>query len=85
MKEGVDKYLSYLKNVRNLNIISARQASVDCINIITLAVGNRIKLLQEVKETLEKARQVAEVADVEQLEGLLEEIKVIVETLEELD
>lgn len=80
-EDPVDEILAYLRAQGSAALYGGRQMAVESITTVLKLVDREMKLLTETREGLIKAREVAKVANIEQLEQCLEAVKVIVETL----
>lgn len=77
----LDDLISDLKAGEKVAILGGRQAAVDAINSILRLVDREREMLNECKEGLIRAKEVAKVADADQLLELLDAVKVIVTIL----
>ena len=77
----LDDLLSDLRAGEKVAILSGRQAAVDAITSVLQLVERDTKMLKDCQEGLIKAREVAKVANPNQLLQLLDSVKVIVATL----
>jgi len=77
----LDDLLSDLRAGEKVAILSGRQAAVDAITSVLQLVERDTKMLKDCQEGLIKAREVAKVANPDQLLQLLDSVKVIVATL----
>lgn len=82
MADPIDDLLSRLRGKEKAAIIGGRQAAVEAITTVLSLIEREIKLLTECREGLMMARENSKVANVEQLEQILEAVKVIVRTLD---
>jgi len=80
-EEAIEEILSRLRGEGKAAIHGGRQAAVESISTMLSLVEREMQLLKQCQEGLMKAREVAKVANVEQLEQVLEAVKVIVTTL----
>ena len=80
-EEAIEDLLSRLRGEGKAAILGGRQAAVESITTVLKLVDRDTRILKQCREGLMKAREVAKVANVEQLEQVLEAVKVIVTTL----
>ncbi len=77
----IDDVLSLLRGGEQAMLLGARQQAVESITAALELVDRDLAIIAEAKEGLIKAREVARVANVEQLEQCVSAVKVIVEAL----
>lgn len=80
-EDRIENLLSRLRGAETAAIHGGRQAAVESISTVLKLVERDTEILKQCQEGLMKAREVAKVANVEQLEQVLESVKVIVTTL----
>jgi len=80
-EEAIEDLLSRLRGQGSAAIHGGRQAAVESIGIMLSLVEREMQLLKDCREGLIKAREASRVANVDQLEQILEAVKVIVTTL----
>ena len=77
----LDDLLSDLRAGEKVAILSGRQAAVDAISSVLQLVDKDTEILKQCQEGLMKSREVAKVANAEQLLQTLEAVKVIMSVL----
>lgn len=77
----LDDLLSDLRAGEKVAILSGRQAAVDAISSVLQLVDRDTEILKQCREGLIKAREVAKVANPDQLLQTLDAVKVIVTAL----
>lgn len=77
----IDDVLSLIKGSEHAMILGARQQAVEAITTVLKLVDRDLGIITEAKGGLIKAREVARVANPEQLEQCLDAVKAIVEAL----
>ena len=80
-EDPIEEILSRLRGEGTAAVLGGRQSAVDAITTVLKLVDRDTKILKQCREGLMKAREVAKVANVDQLEQVLEAVKVIVTTL----
>jgi len=80
-EEPIENLLSRLRGAEKAAIHGGRQAAVESISTVLSLVEREMQLLKVAEGGLIKAREASKVANVDQLEQILEAVKVIVTTL----
>lgn len=80
-EDPVEEILAYLRALGSAALHGGRQMAVESITTVLKLVDREMDLLVKCRNGLWRARETSKIANVEQLEGILKAVKVIVETL----